>query len=82
MCVSRFYKVIRLDDVGWVEVEGADRRRSRASLLAYDGDELFPGEWVSVLSGYVIDRVDDTEAARTIEEIRRAEASIGAEVSK
>lgn len=75
MCVSRLYQVLGPLDAGWVEVQDVDRVISRASLLAYDGDELSGGEWVSVLSGYVIDRVDAEEASKTAEEIRRAQDS-------
>lgn len=82
MCVSRFYRVTGHDGLGWVEVEDAERTRSRASLLAFDGDELLCGDWVSVLSGYVIDRVDAGEAERAIEEIRRVEASLAREVGR
>jgi hydrogenase maturation factor len=49
---------------------------SRASLLAYDGVELSAGDWVSVHSGYVIDRVDATDAARVVEEIRHAKVDV------
>lgn len=75
MCVSRLYRVLACDEPAWVEVENVDHVRSRASLLAYDGARLSPGEWVSVHSGYVIDRVDAAEAASAAEEIRRAQAS-------
>ena len=75
MCVSRFYEVLRRDGPAWVEVEDVNRVNSRASLLAYDGVDLCAGDWVSVHSGYVIDRVDAIEAARVVEEIRRARTS-------
>jgi hydrogenase maturation factor len=75
MCVSRFSKVLRRDGPAWVEVEDVDRVNSRASLLVYDGVELCAGDWVSVHSGYVIDRVDAIEAARAVEDIRRAQTS-------
>jgi hydrogenase maturation factor len=73
--MSRFYEVLRRDGPAWVEVEDVDRVNSRASLLAYDGVELCAGDWVSVHSGYVIDRVDAIEAARVVKEIRRAKPS-------
>jgi hydrogenase maturation factor len=57
-----------------VEVEDVSGVASQASLLVYDGDDLAAGDWVSVLSGYVIDRAEATEAARAVEEIRRADA--------
>jgi hydrogenase maturation factor len=75
MCVSRLYKVLGREGVAWVDVEDVDHVESRASLLAYDGEELGAGDWVSVHSGYVIDRVDGLDAARVVEEIRRAVAS-------
>ena len=75
MCLSRLYKVLGREDDAWVDVEDVDRVHSRASLLAYDGADLSAGDWVSVHSGYVIDRVDAVEAARVVEEIRHATAS-------
>ena len=75
MCMSRFYEVLRRDGPDWVEVQDVDRVNSRASLLAYDGVDLCAGDWVSVHSGYVIDRVNAIEAARVVEEIRRAKTS-------
>lgn len=76
MCVSRFYRVLRNDGPASVEVEDVDRVNSRASLLAYDGVELRAGDWVSVHSGYVIDRVDAADAARVAEEIRHAKGGL------
>jgi hydrogenase maturation factor len=73
--MSRFYEVLRRDGPDWVDVEDVDRVNSRASLLAYDGVDLCAGDWVSVHSGYVIDRVNAIEAARVVEEIRRAKTS-------
>jgi hydrogenase maturation factor len=75
MCVSRFYKVLRRDGPAWVEVEDVDRAVSRASLLAYEGDELSAGDWVSVHSGYVIDRAETALAAMAVQEIRQTQAS-------
>jgi hydrogenase maturation factor len=76
MCVSRLYKVLRNDGPAWVEVEDVDRVNSRASLLAYDGVELSAGDWVSVHSGYVVDRVDADDAVRVVEEIRHAKVDV------
>jgi hydrogenase maturation factor len=75
MCVSRFYKVLRRVGTVSVEVEDVNHVTSHASLLAYEGGELSAGDWVSVLSGYVIDRADPVEAASAAEEIRQAQAS-------
>lgn len=75
MCVSRFYRVLRREGLERVEVEDVNHVVSLASLLAYEDSELSAGDWVSVLSGYVIDRVDEVEAASATEEIRRAQAS-------
>jgi hydrogenase maturation factor len=58
-----------------VEVEDVNHVTSQASLLAYGDDELSAGDWVSVLSGYVIDRADALEAASAAEEIRQAQVS-------
>lgn len=72
MCMSRLYEVLRRDGTAWVEVEDVNHVRSRASLIVYGGAELCAGDWVSVHSGYVIERVDAIDAARAVEEIRRA----------
>lgn len=73
MCVSRLYRVVDREEGPWAEVEDVNGARSRASLLAYDGPELAAGEWVSVHSSYVLERVDAAEAAAVRDEIRRAE---------
>ncbi len=75
MCVSRFYQVLGRDGPESVVVEDVEHVVSRASLLAYDGPQLVDGDWVSVHSGYVIDRVDATAAAEVVEEIRQAMSS-------
>ncbi len=76
MCVSRFYRVLRHDGRNWVIVEDLNHDLSRASLLVYEGVDLFVGDWVSVHSGYVIDRVDGFAAAQAVEEIREAMSSM------
>jgi hydrogenase maturation factor len=64
--------VLRLEGLERVEVEDVNHVVSVASLLAYEDTDLSPGDWVSVLSGYVIDRVDALEASSVIDEIRRS----------
>lgn len=69
MCVSRLYRVVAVGEDERVEVEDAAGARSRASLLAYDGGPLRPGEWVVAHSGYVLERVDRDEAASIVAQI-------------
>ena len=72
MCVSRFCKVLRPAGPERVEVEDVNHVVFVASLVAYEDTNLAAGDWVSVLSGYVIDRVDALEASSVIEDIRRS----------
>ena len=72
MCMSRLYRVLGVEGSQTVDVEAVDGTRSRVSLLALDGAPPAPGDWVSVHSGYVIDRVDPLEAAVAVAEVRRA----------
>ena len=71
MCLSRLHRVVRTTEPGWVEVEAADGTRSKASLLALDGTVPAPGEWLTVHSGYAVDRVDAREAEAVVAELRR-----------
>jgi hydrogenase maturation factor len=54
MCLSRFCQVVERSDPGWVWVEDAFRRRRRVSLLAFDGPEPQPGDWLVVHAGYAL----------------------------
>jgi hydrogenase maturation factor len=60
--MSRLHRVISSGGSGVVEVEDVDGARHVVSLLALDGPAPLPGEWLTVHSGYAIDRVDPVEA--------------------
>ncbi len=71
MCVSRLHKVVDVVDDRVVNVADVEGAVHRASLLAFDGPPLAPGQWVVVHSGYVLERVDDAEAEDIAQELRR-----------
>ena len=69
MYMSRLHQVVRLEGAG-AEVQDLDGVRHRISLLALDGPSPAPGEWLTVHSGYAIDRVDAGEAEAVRNELR------------
>ena len=71
MCVSRLHRVVAGEGAGAVRVEDTRGVESRVSLLALDGPAPEPGEWVVVHSGYVIGRVEPSEAEAVLAELRR-----------
>jgi hydrogenase maturation factor len=73
MCVSCLGRVLGSDGAKTVLVENIDGLVTRASLLVLDGLPPQPEEWVTVHSGYVIDRIDADDAVRAVAEIRRGE---------
>lgn len=70
MCMSRFHQVVRIVAPGAAEVEDVDGVAHRVLLLALDGPEPVPGEWLVVHSGYAIDRADPAEAEAIVAELR------------
>lgn len=72
MCTSRLRLVVGLDEAGTVVAEGLDGRRSRVSLLAYDGPEPGVGDWVVVHSGYALAPADADEARAAVAELAGA----------
>jgi hydrogenase maturation factor len=70
MCMSRLHQVLRLEGGGSVEVEDLDGVRHFVSLLALDGPTPVPGQWLTVHSGYAIDRVDAGEAEAVRDQLR------------
>ncbi len=70
MCMSRLHRVLRDAGPGAVEVESVDGTVHRVSLLALDGPDPTPGEWLVVHSGYAIDRVDSADAEAVASELR------------
>jgi hydrogenase maturation factor len=55
-----------------VDVEDVDGGVHRVSLLALDGPVPERGEWLTVHSGYALDRVDRTEAETVVAQLRGA----------
>jgi hydrogenase maturation factor len=72
MCMSRLHRVLRTTGGEAVDVEDVDGQVHRVSLLALDGPDPAPGEWLVVHSGYAFDRVDATEAEAVAAELRAA----------
>jgi len=73
--MSRLHRVLREAGPGAVEVESVDGTVHRVSLLALDGPDPTPGEWLVVHSGYAIDRVDAVDAEAVASELRLSAAS-------
>ena len=73
MCTSRLHRVVGRAGDGAVLAEDIDGNRHRVSLLALDGPEPDPGDWLVAHSGYAIDRVDRSEAESVVAEARAAE---------
>lgn len=72
--MSRLHRVRAADGPGRIEVEDADGTVHTVSLLAWEGPAPAPGEWVTVHSGYALERVDAEEAEATAALLRGAGA--------
>ena len=70
MCVSRLHRVVGSAGPGALEVQGMDGSVHRVSLLALEGPEPRPGDWLVVHSGYAVDRVDRHEAEAVASSLR------------
>jgi hydrogenase expression/formation protein HypC len=68
MCLGIPGQVIELLDDGsqlaWVDVSGA-RRRVNVALL--EGEDLQAGEWVLIHVGFALAKLDEEEAAQTLQ---------------
>lgn len=71
MCMSRYHRVVTAG-AGSARVEDALGRCLVVSLLAFDGPEPRPGEWIVVHSGYALGPADPEEAGRAVAELRAA----------
>jgi hydrogenase expression/formation protein HypC len=69
MCLAIPGQVIELVDevnqIAKVDVVGV-RRNINVSLLASDGDEARPGDWVLIHVGFALSKVDEEEARATL----------------
>jgi hydrogenase expression/formation protein HypC len=69
MCLAIPGQVIALIDevnqIATVDVVGV-RRNINVSLLAADGDEVRPGDWVLIHVGFALSKVDAEEAEATL----------------
>ena len=70
MCMSRLHRVVGIPSSGVADVADIDGAVHRVSLLALEGPEPEPGDWLVVHSGYAIDRVDRAEAESVAAELR------------
>jgi hydrogenase expression/formation protein HypC len=69
MCIEDPARVVSVDgEEAVVEIGG--RRRVLASLLVPD---VGPGDWVTVLAGTIVERLDPDEGAEIVERLRAAE---------
>ncbi|MEO6859107.1 MAG: HypC/HybG/HupF family hydrogenase formation chaperone, partial [Solirubrobacteraceae bacterium] len=68
MCLAIPGQVVEIVDevnqIAKVDVAGV-RRNINVSLLAVDGDEATPGDWVLIHVGFALSKVDEEEALTT-----------------
>ena len=73
MCLAIPGQVIELVDeanqIARVDVVGV-RRNINVSLLADDGDDARPGDWVLIHVGFALSKVDEAEAQATVALLR------------
>ena len=73
MCLAIPGQVIEMVDeanqIARVDVVGV-RRNINVSLLAEDGDDAQPGDWVLIHVGFALSKVDEDEAQATIALLR------------
>ncbi|MGI9183869.1 MAG: HypC/HybG/HupF family hydrogenase formation chaperone [Solirubrobacteraceae bacterium] len=69
MCLAIPGQVVEIVDeinqIAKVDVVGV-RRNINVSLLAVDGDEAKPGDWVLIHVGFALSKVDEEEAHATL----------------
>jgi len=70
--MSRLHRVLTAPIGGWVTVENVEGQEHRVSLLAFEGAQPEPGQWLVVHSGYALQVVDPDEAAAIVGELRAA----------
>ena len=70
MCMSRLHRVVGIPSRGVAKVADIDGAVHVVSLLALEGPEPEPGDWLVVHSGYALDRVDRAEAESVAAELR------------
>jgi hydrogenase expression/formation protein HypC len=74
MCLAIPGRVIELVDeanqIAKVDVVGV-RRNINVSLLAGDGDDARPGDWVLIHVGFALSKIDEDEALATLALLQR-----------
>ena len=74
MCLAIPGQVVEIVDevnqIAKVDVVGV-RRNVNVSLLAGDGDEARPGDWVLIHVGFALSKVDEEEAHATLSLLER-----------
>jgi len=70
--MSRLHRVRTAPIGGWVTVENVEGHEHRVSLLAFEGPQPEPGQWLVVHSGYALRAVDPDQAAAIAGELRAA----------
>jgi len=71
--MSRLHRVVSAPIGGWVTVEDVEGDEHRVSLLAFEGSQPGPGDWLVVHSGYALQSVDPAEASAITNELRAAQ---------
>ena len=74
MCLAIPGQVVEVIDevnqIAKVDVVGV-RRNINVSLLAGDGDDAKPGDWVLIHVGFALSKVDEEEAQATLSLLQR-----------
>jgi hydrogenase maturation factor len=68
--MSRLHKVLARPRDGRVTVENVEGKELCVSLLAFEGAEPEPGEWIVVHSGYALGAVDPVQASAIARDLR------------
>ena len=85
MCLAIPGRVVDIVDaanrLASVDVAGV-RRTVNVGLLDGEGDGVVPGDWVLIHVGFAISRVDEAEAAQTLELLEAMGAEYEAELEE
>lgn len=73
--------VDEVNQIARVDVVGV-RRNVNVSLLASDGDQARPGDWVLIHVGFALSKVDEQEALATLSLLQRMGADYEQELEE